>query len=78
MLELKQAGENVTGNAVAPDGKIPIQKATFVNSVLTFDIQYSGSTYRIQANMESGKLTGKWSAINGQETGSWSATRKSP
>ena len=78
VLELKQAGENVTGNAVAPDGKIPIQKATFVNSVLTFDIQYSGSTYRIQANMESGKLTGKWSAINGQETGSWSATRKSP
>ena len=78
VLELKQAGDNVTGHAVAPEGKIPIQKATFANNVLTFDIEYSGSAYRIQANMESARLTGKWSVINGQDTGSWSATRKSP
>src|SRR5207247_182376 len=30
-LELKQAGEALSGNAVAPEGKVPIQKGTFAN-----------------------------------------------
>ncbi len=76
-LELKQAGDSLTGNAIAPEGKIPLQKGSFTKNVLSFEIEYAGATYRIQAELASGKLTGKWSALNSPDTGAWSAARKS-
>jgi len=75
-IELKQAGEALSGNAVAPEGKVPIQKGTFANNEMTFEIEYGGATYKIQAALADGKLAGKWSALNSPDTGAWSAVRK--
>ncbi len=76
VAEFKQTGDVLSGVLVAPDGSIPVQKASYANSRLTFEIDYMGGTYRIEAAIENDKLTGKWSAVGGGDSGTLSGERK--
>jgi len=72
----KLVGGTLTGQLVTPDGTIPVQKLSFSDNKLSFEVDYLGGTYRIEGILAGGKLTGKWSAVSGSETGPWSAERK--
>lgn len=72
----KQAGGELSGQIVTPDGTISLQKVSFADNKLSFEVDYMGGTYRIEAILADGKLTGKWSAVGGSDSGAWSAVRK--
>jgi len=78
VAEFKQNGDVLSGVLVAPDGSIPMQKAAFANNKLTFEVNYMGGTFRIDAVLENDKLTGKWAAIGGSENGTLTGERKKP
>jgi len=77
-VSLKQAGEAVTGTVIGPDGStVPLLRGRFAANALAFELEFTGSTYRIEATIAAdGKLTGKWSAVGGTDSGAWSAQRK--
>lgn len=72
----KGAGDALSGEIMMPDGTMSVKKLSFVDNKLSFEVDYMGGTYRIEAILANGKLTGKWSAVNGTDTGAWSAERK--
>jgi hypothetical protein len=72
----KLVGGALSGQLVTPDGTIPVQKLSFSDNRLSFEVDYMGGTYRIEGVLANGKLTGRWSAVTGSETGTWSAERK--
>ncbi len=73
---LKQAGGVLSGQIVTPDGTLSLQKVSFSESNLSFEVDYMGGTYRIEATLAGNKFTGKWSSVSGSDTGAWSAVRK--
>ncbi len=75
-MVFKQSGETVTGHAITPDGNLSIQKGSLIGDKFTFQIEFQGGTYRVDATLTGGKLTGKWSAIDGTDSGAWSAERR--
>jgi hypothetical protein len=75
-LEIKQTGEMLAGTFATAEGSIPLQKVAFLENKLTFDVDYMGGTYHIEANLVDGKLAGKWTAVGGTESGKVSAERK--
>lgn len=77
-MNLKETDGKLTGTFTGPEGSVPLQKATLVNNVLTFEVEVGGNVYRVQATLTGGKFTGKWSAVHGTDTGEWSAERKTP
>ena len=77
-MQLKQSGESVSGQLVAPDGSIALQKPAYAAGKLSFEVEYMGGTYRIELTLEGGKLTGKWAAVSGTESGKFYAQRKAP
>ncbi len=72
----KQSGGVLSGQVVTPDGSIAVQKLTFSDNKVSFEVDYMGGTYRLEGTLAGDKLTGRWSAVGGTETGSWSADRK--
>jgi hypothetical protein len=76
VAEFKPAGEGITGSFTGPDGTVALQKTAFSSGKLTFDLDYMGGIYRIIANLENDKLSGKWAAVDGSVSGSLSADRK--
>ncbi len=72
----KQADGVLSGQIIESDGTLTLKKVTFADSKLSFEVDYMGGTYRIDATLADGKLSGKWSSVSGSETGTWSAVRK--
>jgi hypothetical protein len=72
----KLVGGTLTGQLVTPDGTVPVQKLSFSENKLSFEVDYMGGTYRIEGILADGKMTGRWSAVGGSESGAWSAERK--
>jgi hypothetical protein len=75
-MVFKQAEGALTAQIVTPDGTLPVQKLGFSDNKLSFEVDYMGGTYRIEALLTNGKFGGKWSAVSGSDSGAWSATRK--
>jgi hypothetical protein len=77
-MQLQQTGESISGQLVAADGSIAIQKPTFAAGKLSFEVEYMGGTYRIELALEGAKMTGKWTAVGGTDTGKFYAQKKTP
>jgi hypothetical protein len=77
-VELKSAGAAVEGKITAGGASQPISKGSFADSKLSFELEYAGGMYRIDATLAGDKLTGKWSAVDGSMSGDWSAARSKP
>ncbi|NWG14052.1 MAG: hypothetical protein HXY20_11015 [Acidobacteria bacterium] len=77
-MELEQTGESVSGRLVAPDGSITLQKATLKGDTFSFEVDYLGGRYRIDLTLQGTKLDGKWTEVDGTETGKVSAQKKTP
>jgi hypothetical protein len=75
-VTFKQEGDTVTGHVVGPDGNIAVRNGKYAGGKLAFEIEVMGSMYRVEAENVSGKLTGKWVAVKGTDSGAWSAERK--
>ncbi len=75
-IEIKQAGDSLSGAFLTPDGNLPLPKLTFENDKLSFEVEYMGGNYRIELILANEKLTGKWSAISGSESGAFVAERR--
>ena len=76
VVEIKQSGETLSCTIVTPDGSIPTQKPAFTNGKLTFEVEYMGGTYQIEGALANDKMTGKWSSLDGTESGPFTAERK--
>jgi hypothetical protein len=77
-LELKQSSTSIAGKILAGDISVPIANASFAGNKLTFEVEYAGGMYRIEATLNGDKLTGKWSPVGGPDGGAWSAERHKP
>ena len=77
-MELKSSGSTIEGRLIAGGATIPISKASFADGKLSFEIEYDGGLYRIEATLAGDKLSGKWSAVDGTDSGAWSAARSKP
>ncbi len=75
-VEIKQDGGALNGSVSTPDGTIPLQKVSYTDDKLTFELDFMGGTYRIEAALAVDKLTGKWSAVGGSDAGNLTAERK--
>ena len=73
---IKKSGDALSGQIVTQDVSLPLQKLTFLADNLSFEVEYMGAVYRIVATLANGKLTGKWSAVDGSDNGPWTADRK--
>lgn len=76
VVEIKQSGETLSCTITTPDGSIPTQKPAFANDRLTFEVEYMGGNYRIEGALANDKITGKWSSLDGTESGPFTAERK--
>jgi len=77
-LELRQEAGSLAGEIVAPEGRLTLQKVSFSGGKLAFEVAYEGGTYRIEADLDGPKLAGKWTAVGGTDTGTFSAQKKNP
>ncbi len=78
VAELAQAGDVLKGTLKAPDGTIEMKNVAYTDNKLTFEVDYLGGTYRVEAVLAGDKLTGKWAATSGSENGALSGERKKP
>ncbi len=78
IAEVQQDGQAFKGTLKAPDGSIEMKEVAFSGGKLTFVVDYMGGTYRVEATIAGDKLTGKWSAVGGSDSGSLSGERKKP
>jgi len=74
-MEFNLEGETLVGLFKTPDGTVPLPKLNFTNDKLSFEVDYMGGTYRIELIFANDKLAGKWSAVAGSESGTFSAER---
>jgi hypothetical protein len=75
-LELKQSGNSFEGKALAGGGSIPLAKGKFVDNTMSFEIEYEGGTYKVEGTLAGDKITGKWSSLDGADSGAFSAERQ--
>jgi hypothetical protein len=75
---LQQNGDALAGQIPTPDGNAALQKVSFSGSMLVFEVDYMGGTYRIEAALEGTSLKGKWSSVTGSESGPFTAQKKNP
>jgi hypothetical protein len=76
--EFRQEGATLTGKMVMPSGEIALQKLQFSDNKLTFQLDFRGGTYRVEATLANDKLAGKWADVNGADSGALTAERKKP
>jgi hypothetical protein len=74
VAEFKLANDALAGSFSTPDGNIALQKTAFSDNKLSFDLNYMGGTYHVEATLANDKLTGKWAG--GGESGAINAERK--
>ncbi len=77
-IELKRSGPALEGKITAGAESVPLEKVTFSDGKLSFQVEYAGGLYRIEATLAGDKLTGKWSSIDGTDSGAFSADRGRP
>ncbi len=77
-MEIKLEGGKLVGFFKTKDGTIPLPKLDFGNDRLSFEVDYLGATYRIELILANDRLAGKWSAVVGPESGTFSAERIKP
>jgi hypothetical protein len=77
-VEIKQNGSALTGAMVTPGGSIPLQKPEITGDKLAFLVDYQGGTYRVEMTLAGEKLAGKWTSVDGSDTGAINAERKKP
>ncbi len=77
-LSLKQDGGNITGNLSTPDGSVPIQKASYSQNKLSFEVTHESNIYIVEATLVEGKFQGQWKVSDGSESGAWKAERIKP
>ncbi len=77
-MVVKKIDGVLTGTAGLQSDNGPLRKVTFAGDQFSFEVEYLGGTYRVEATLKEGKLTGKWSAVDGSASGPWSAEKKSP
>jgi len=77
-MQLQQSGDSLTGQIPTPDGTVTLQKMSFSGGKLVFEVDYMGGTYRIEATLEGNSLNGKWSAVDGSDSGPFTAQKKNP
>jgi SAM-dependent methyltransferase len=75
-MEIKLEGGALVGSFETSDGPARLSKLDLKDDRLSFEVDYMGATYRIEAVLANDKLAGKWSAVAGPESGSFSAERK--
>jgi hypothetical protein len=75
---LQQNGDNLTGQIPMPDGTVTLQKVSFSGGKLVFEVDYMGGTYRFEATLDGLSLKGKWSSVDGSDSGSFTAQKKNP
>jgi hypothetical protein len=76
VAEIKQTGADLAGTLATPDGRITIQKLVVAGDKVSFEVDYMGGTYRVEATLANDKLSGKWSAVGGGEGGALSGERR--
>jgi hypothetical protein len=76
VAEIKQSGNDLSGAVVTPDGRITMQKLVFGDNKVTFEVQYMGGTYRVEATLANEKLSGRWSSVGGGEGGALTGERR--
>jgi hypothetical protein len=77
-LEISKSGNSLTATVSSGGESMPAANVSFIDAKLTFEVDYAGGRYRIEARVIEGKLAGKWSAVGGYDTGAWSAQRRKP
>lgn len=77
-MQIQQDGGTLTGQIPTPGGAVPLQKMSFAGGKLSFELEYMGGTYRIEATVEGNALKGKWSAVDGSDSGAFTAQKKNP
>lgn len=76
-MQLQQDGDSLSGQIPTPEGTVTLQKVSLAGGKLVFEVDYMGGTYRIEAALEGDSLNGKWSALDGSDSGRFSARKKS-
>ncbi len=75
-MQLQQNGSALAGQIPTPEGTVTLQKVSFAGGKLVFEVEYMGGTYRIEATLEGDSLDGKWSAVDGSDSGRFAARKK--
>ncbi len=73
-MEIRWDGRTLAGTFASSEGTVPLSKLVFADDKLSFEVNMGGD-YRIEASLANDRLTGKWSAISGTESGSFTAER---
>jgi hypothetical protein len=77
-MQLQQNGDSLAGQILIPDEKVTLQRVSFSGGKLVFGVEYMGGTYRFEATLEGNVLNGKWSAVDGSDTGAFTAQKRNP
>jgi len=75
---LQQNGDALTGRIPMPDGAVTMNKVSFSGGKLVFEVDYMGGTYRFEATLDGNSMKGKWSSVDGSDSGQFSAQKKNP
>lgn len=77
-MELKQAGDALSGTMLTPDGEVVIlSKLSFADNTLKFIVLTDEGVYQVEGKLESNKLTGTYLTPNGRKD-TWEASRVGP
>lgn len=75
---LQQSGDALAGHIPMPDGNVALKKASFSGGRLVFEVDYMGGTYRFEAASDGSTLKGRWSSVDGSDSGSFTAQKRNP
>ncbi len=75
---LQQNGDTLAGQIPMPDGNLALKKVSFSGGRLAFEVDYMGGTYRFEAALDGTRLKGKWSSVDGSDSGSFAAQKRNP
>jgi hypothetical protein len=76
--EFSQSGTTLSGKMIVQSGEIPLQKLQFSENKLTFQLDFRGGTYKVEATLTNDKFAGRWADVNGSDSGTLAAERKKP
>lgn len=72
-LILEEAEGVLKGTLESPDGSVALEKVTLTDTILTFEVWVSGSSYNVKLELADNQLTGTYEG--GGETGKVIAKR---
>ena len=69
----------ISGNTVLPEGdRLPLKECTFKEGRISFEVNYFGTRFRLEATLSKDKLAGTWEDLSSFDSGNWSAERSRP